>query len=67
MRLTATTVRVSGILGIACALVATLVLWILLTDPVAVANAVNDGGLGTIFCTLVRALGDALRVLFRYL
>jgi hypothetical protein len=67
MRLATTTVRISGIVGIFCALLACLVLWILLTDPVAVATAVNDRSLGAILCTLVRTFGDLVRVLLRYL
>jgi uncharacterized membrane-anchored protein len=67
MRLASTTLRAAGIIAIICALVASLVLWILLTDPVAVATAVNDGNLGAILSSLARTLGDAVRVLLRYL
>ena len=67
MKLASRTLRVSGILAVTCALLATLVLWILLTDPVAVATAVNDRNPGTMLCLLARTLGDVLRVLLRYL
>ena len=68
MRLSSTTtLTATGILGITCALLAAVTLWILLTDPVTVATAVHEGSLAAILHALARALGETLRTLLRYL
>jgi len=57
---------VGALIGVAAAVVAGATIWLLLTDPVTVANAVSDGEI----TPLVRQLGlvilDALIAIFSY-
>jgi len=41
--------------------------WLYLTEPVTVVNAVNEGGVSPFLSELARVLLDALRGLLRYL
>jgi len=68
MRLSSTTtLTATGILGITCALLAAVTLWILLTDPVTVATSVHEGSYAAILHSLARTLGETLRTLLSYL
>jgi hypothetical protein len=67
MTLAITTLRATGALAVVCAVLAIATIWVMLTDPVTVATAVNTGDLSSMFGLLTRALTDAFRALVRYL
>jgi len=67
MRLASTGLTATGVLGITCALLAIVTLWMLLTDPLTVATAVSDGGLAAMLDRLGHALEEAVRALLKYL
>ncbi len=48
-------------------MLAACTVWIVLTDPVTVATAVDTRDLSSIFGLLTRAVSDALRAVVRYL
>jgi multidrug resistance efflux pump len=59
-----------GLAGVIAALAATLAmatLWLLLTDPVTVADAVAQGDMAPLVSMLAGALATALRGLLSYL
>ena len=59
-----------AVIGLLAATIAGAAIWLMVTDPVTVANAVNAVSAGDV-TPIMRALGevifDALRGLFRYL
>jgi hypothetical protein len=59
--------RVGGFLAALCLVLAACTVWIVLTDPVTVATAVDTRDLSSIFGLLTRAVTDALRAVVRYL
>jgi hypothetical protein len=63
-------VSLVAVVGLLAATIAGASLWLMVTEPVTVANAVNAVAAGDV-APLMRALGqvifDALRGLFRYL
>jgi len=67
MTLTATAFKATGMLAVVCAVMSAATVWLVLSDPVAVATAVNSGEVGPIFSLLSEALGSAFRTLVRYL
>ena len=68
MRLSSTTtLTATGILGITAALLAALMLWILLTDPMTVATAVHGGDFTPLLHSLARVLRETLRTFLSYL
>jgi len=67
MRVPLTALTVAGIVAIACMVLAAATLWLLFTDPVTVANAVNEGSLSAILQSLANALLETVRTLLQYL
>lgn len=67
MTLAATTLRATGVLGITCAVLAVATLWLVFTEPVTVARAVQDGDLATLFDVVTAALAGVVRTAARYL
>jgi hypothetical protein len=61
------TLRASGALAVMCVVLAASTIWLVLSDPVAVATAVNTGNLAPIYTLLSHALVSALQVVLRYL
>jgi hypothetical protein len=56
-----------GVVALVAATVAGATIWLLLTDPVTVADAVNDGNVSPLVRALAGVLYDALSGLLRYL
>jgi hypothetical protein len=67
MPLGANTFKVTGLLAVVCLVLAVCTIWVLLTDPVTVATAVDTHSLDAIFGLLTRAVTDAFRAMVRYL
>jgi hypothetical protein len=60
-------VSVAILIGVAAAVIAAATIWLLVTDPVTVANAVEDGEISPLVRRLAEALYDALAGLLAYL
>jgi hypothetical protein len=58
---------VVGIIGLLAAVVATATIWLLLTDPVTVAESVDTGEISPLVQSLASSIYDALLRLLRYL
>lgn len=58
---------VFGVVAVVAATMAGATIWLLVTDPVTVADAVSEGDVSPIVRALAGALYDALSGLFRYL
>jgi hypothetical protein len=56
-----------GAIAIVSVLLAVSTVWLFLTNPVTVANAVNEGDVSPLVRSLADALFTALRGLLRYL
>jgi hypothetical protein len=67
MTIAAATLRASGALAVMCIFLAASAIWLVLSDPVAVATAVHTGDLSSVYTLVSHALVDALRVVLRYL
>jgi hypothetical protein len=67
MRLRNVGLGVIGALVVLGAVVAGATVWLLLTNPVTIANAVNDGEISPFMQDLARVIFDALRGLLKYL
>jgi hypothetical protein len=67
MTLASTSFKVTGILAVLCLMLAFCTLWVVLTDPVTVATAVDTRDLTSILGLLTRAFADAFRTVVRYL
>jgi hypothetical protein len=67
MSLASTSVSLIAIAGILSTLLAGATIWLLLTNPVAVADSVRDGNLGPAFAAVTNALIDAVQALLAYL
>jgi hypothetical protein len=67
MRLRNVGFSVIGALVTVGTVVAGSTVWLVLTDPVTVANAVNEGEVSPFVRDLARVIFDALRGLLRYL
>jgi hypothetical protein len=65
--LTATTLKATGVVGILCLVLSVATVWLVVTDPVSVATAVNSGDLSSVFSALARAFAEAFRAVLRYL
>lgn len=55
------------ITGLATLAAALLLIWLVLSEPVAVANAVDEGSLSSMLALIGRTLATAARALVRYL
>ena len=60
-------VSVFGAIAAICIMLAVATVWLFLTDPVTVANAVNEGELTPFIQDLANVIFDALRGLLKYL
>lgn len=56
-----------GVIAVLAAALAGATVWLLLTDPVTVADAVNEGEVSPLVRALAGALFDAVKGLVRYL
>jgi hypothetical protein len=56
-----------GAIAVVSVLLAVSTVWLFLTNPVTVANAVNEGDVSPLVRSLADALFSALRGLLRYL
>jgi hypothetical protein len=56
-----------GVIGLLAAVVATATIWLLLTDPVTVAESVDTGEISPLIQSLAGSIYDALLRLLRYL
>jgi hypothetical protein len=67
MRFAPLSVSLAGTIAILSAIVAGATIWLLLTDPVTVADAVDSGEISPIVRQLAGVLYNALSGLLRYL
>jgi hypothetical protein len=67
MSLTRWSVSLVGVIGGLSAMVAASFIWLLLTDPIQVANAVETGQVAPVFQAIGAVLFDALKGLFGFL
>jgi hypothetical protein len=67
MRLQRLSVSLFGLIAVVSVLLAGATVWLLLTNPVTVANAVNEGEISPLVRDLAQALFSALRGLLKYL
>jgi multidrug resistance efflux pump len=67
MSLARVSMSVFGVVAVVAATMAGATIWLLVTDPVTVADAVSEGDVSPIVRALAGALYDALSGLFRYL
>ena len=56
-----------GTAAVFSAVLAVATIWLLLTDPITVADAVNQGNVSPLVRQLAQAVWEALRGLLRYL
>jgi hypothetical protein len=55
------------LIGVGAAVIAGAAIWLLITDPVTVANAVEDGEISPLAIRLAEVIYEALAGLLRYL
>jgi hypothetical protein len=67
MRFAPLSVSLAGTIAILSAIVAGATIWLLLTDPVTVADAVDSGEISPLVRQLAGVLYDALAGLLKYL
>lgn len=67
MSLVRLSISLFGVVAVVAATLAGATIWLLLTDPVTVADAVNEGDLSPVVRELASLLYGALRGLLRYL
>lgn len=58
---------VGAVVGISAAVIGGSTIWLLLTDPVTVANAIEDGQISPLVRQLAQVILDALSGLLDYL
>lgn len=58
---------VAVVVGICAVVIAGATMWLLVTDPVTVANAVEDGEISPLVRQLADVIADALAALLDYL
>ena len=58
---------VAVVVGIVAAIIAGATMWLLVTDPVTVANSVEDGQVTPLVRQLAQVIVDALAALLKYL
>ncbi len=56
-----------GVVAVISAVVASATVWLVLTDPVTVANSVNQGDVSPLVRQLASAMYEALKGLLKYL
>lgn len=67
MGLTRWSVSLVGLIGVLSAMVAASFIWLVLTDPIQVAKAVETGEVTPMLEALGAVIVDALRGIFRFL
>ena len=67
MRLQRLSVSLFGLIALVSVVMAVATVWLLLTNPVTVATAVNEGEISPLVRELAQALFNALSGLLRYL
>ena len=67
MRLQRVGMTLFGAIAVLSAVLAAATIWLFLTDPVTVANAVNDGEVSSLVRDLAEVLFKALSGLLKYL
>jgi hypothetical protein len=67
MRLQRLSVSLFGLIAVVSVLMAGATVWLLLTNPVTVANAVNEGEISPLVRELAQALLSVLSGLLKYL
>ena len=67
MQLLRVGVSLFGLAAIVSVVLAAATIWLLLTNPVTVANAVNEGEVSPVVRALAMVLFEALRGLLKYL
>lgn len=67
MHIARVSVSLFATIAVLAAMLAGATIWLLLTDPVTVADAVNQGGVSPLISELANALFDAFRGLLKYL
>ena len=67
MRLEGVGMSVVGVIAVVSVVLAMATVWLFLTNPVTVANAVNEGSISPFVRDLAQVLFDALRGLLQYL
>ena len=56
-----------GVVAVLSAILATATIWLVLTDPVTVANSVNQGDVSPLVRQLASVVYEALKGLLKYL
>jgi hypothetical protein len=59
--------NIAVLIGVVAAVIAGAAIWLLVTDPVTVANAVNEGQISPLVERLAEVLYNAIAGLLRYL
>ena len=67
MRLQRLSLSLFGAIAVASVVLAAATVWLFLTNPVTVANAINDGDVSPLVRSLAEVLVTALRGILRYL
>ncbi len=62
-----TSLSLFGVIAVIAAVLATATIWLILTDPVTVANSVNEGDVSPLVRELASAVYEALKGLLKYL
>jgi hypothetical protein len=62
-----TSLSLFGLIAVISAVLATATIWLVLTDPVTVANSVNEGDVSPLVRELASAVFEALKGLLKYL
>jgi hypothetical protein len=59
--------KAAGAVAVMCVVLAASTIWLVLSDPIDVATAVNTGDLAPVYTFISRAFVDALQAVLRYL
>ena len=62
-----TSLSLFGMIAVVSAVLAVATIWLVLTDPVTVANSVNEGDVSPLVRELASAIFEALKGLLKYL
>jgi len=62
-----TSLSLFGMVAVVAAVLASATIWLVLTDPVTVANSVNQGDVSPLVRELAAAVFEALKGLLKYL
>jgi hypothetical protein len=62
-----TSLSLFGTIAVASAILASATIWLVLTDPVTVANSVNQGDVSPLVRELASAVFEAIKGLLKYL